>query len=208
MKKLQILLFSLILSCLLVENTVAQAVTPVDSRNVRYQMEREVITRWNRFNPGWYFLLFHNQYRRGEDRRNMLQLAPTLAFIKINEEAAEIEQEDVNTVFENELFLAADRSLNKNYHLFYEPKIKNLNTEINLANAEAMKIGVAPEHILALMQERERINADIDLTKDAYQDDSKKAEQFRVALKDLAALRGYYRRIINLYKSRDNLLTN
>ncbi|WP_181308821.1 hypothetical protein [Rufibacter sp. XAAS-G3-1] len=178
-------------------------VTPVESRNTKKQLEREVFVRWNRrdFDPRWYFILFHNSYRRGEDRRNMLQLAPTLAFIKVNEAKAEEQKDDVDIVYEQEMFKMADRSLNKSYYLLYEKKIKTLNTEIDLANAEAIDTGVAVEHILALMQEKERINADIDIAKDSYMDDALKTKVFRVCLEDLSKLRGYYRRLISIYKT-------
>ncbi|EJF07896.1 hypothetical protein [Pontibacter sp. BAB1700] len=56
-------------------DALGQGVQPVNSKNTRYQLEREVVTRWGKFNPKWYFILFHNKYRKGPDRRNMLQLA-------------------------------------------------------------------------------------------------------------------------------------
>ncbi|PRY13754.1 hypothetical protein CLV24_105124 [Pontibacter ummariensis] len=189
-----------------VQESAAQApVTIVDGKYVRRQMEREVITRWNKFDPKWYFILFHNKYRKGEDRRNMLQLLPTMAALQLNEEATKQEEEEVHTIWEQEVFKGADRSLNKSFHLLYGNKIATLNTELDALNAEAVAAGVDFDMLLKLRQEKDRINADIDLTKEAYEDDAVKGEAFRGYLADLLSLRGYYRRIIHLFRTADNL---
>lgn len=182
-------------------------VQPVRSKATRYQLEREVITRWGKFDPKLYFILFHNKYRKGEDRRNMKQLMPLMAAARFNLSDAEKQEEAVSEVYEQEMFKMADRTLNKSFYLLYENKIQSLNKEIDLMNAEAIAAKVDFDMLLALRQEKERINADIKLTKEAYQDDSKKAERFRVALADLKALRSYYRRLITLFKTSDKLLT-
>ncbi|QNF31351.1 hypothetical protein HUW51_00925 (plasmid) [Adhaeribacter swui] len=179
---------------------------PVKSPNTRYQLEREVVTRWNKFNPKWYFILFHNKYRKGPDRRNIKQLMPIMALTRINASAAEEEEERVDELYNQEMFKLADRSLNKNFYLLYENKIKKLNQDLALLQGEAVLAGVDLDMLLALRGEQERIKSDIDLTKESYQDDAKKAEQFRVALTDLTTLRGYYRRLINLFKTSNKLL--
>ncbi len=204
MKK-QLLLF--IPLSVIITNVLAQTAVPVYSPNTKYQLEREVITRWNKFNPKWYFILFHNKYRKGEDRRNIKQLLPLMAATRVTLSAAEQEEEDVDKVYNQEMFKMADRSLNKSFYLLYENKIKSINKSIALLNAEAIAAGVDLDILMALKAEQERITADIELTKEAYQDDSKKAEQFRIALTDLTTLRGYYRRIINLFKTSNKLLS-
>ncbi|GAB3832264.1 hypothetical protein [Pontibacter rugosus] len=184
----------------------AQApVTVVDSKNTRYQMQREVVTRWNRFNPKWYFVLFHNKYRKGEDRRNMLQLAPTMATLWANRDMAEKQEESIGAVYRQEMFKGADRSLNKGYHLLYKNKIDELNGQLSLLHLEAVKAGVKADMLLKLMEHRERINTDIELTIDSYEDDAAKGESFRGYLKDLTELRGYYRRIITLFNTTNKL---
>ncbi|WP_276499841.1 hypothetical protein, partial [Pontibacter litorisediminis] len=59
--------------------------------------------------------------------------------------------------------------------------------------------------ILKLRQARERIAADVEITREAYEDDAVKGEAFRGYLKDLAELRGYYRRLIALFNVSRNL---
>ncbi|RDV11888.1 hypothetical protein DXT99_23580 [Pontibacter diazotrophicus] len=189
-----------------VQESQAQApVSIVNGKHVRQQMEREVATRWNNFDPKWYYVLFHNKYRKGEDRRNMLQLLPAMAAVRGTVEAVEQEEEEVNTIWEQEMFKGADRSLNKSFHLLYGRKIETLNTELEALQAEAIAAGVDIDILLKLRAENERINTDIKLTKDAYEDDALKAESFRGQLADLVTLRGYYRRIISLYHTTNNL---
>ena len=199
------LLLAPVLLLPLVEALAQTPPVPVKSPNTRYQLEREVITRWNKFNPKWYFILFHNKYRKGPDRRNMKQLLPIMAALRLNAADTEQEDENVTEIRDQELFKMADRSLNKSWYLLYENKINGLNNRIVGLDAEAISAGVDLDVLLALKGEQERINADIQLTKEAYQDDAKKAERFRVALEDLSTLRGYYLRIINLFQTSKNL---
>ncbi|ARS38032.1 hypothetical protein CA264_21000 (plasmid) [Pontibacter actiniarum] len=186
-------------------DALGQGVQPVNSKNTRYQLEREVITRWGKFNPKWYFILFHNKYRKGPDRRNMLQLAPTMALLSQNRVKAEAQEEAVSQVYEQEMFKFADRSLNKGYHLLYKKKIDELNTALLGMNAEAVQAGVQADYILAIHTERDRINADIKIILDSYLDDAKKGEQLRVYIGELTALRNDFRRLISLFKTSQNL---
>ncbi|PRY09049.1 hypothetical protein CLV24_119100 [Pontibacter ummariensis] len=196
-----------LLSVVALQSARAQApgVTIVDGKYVRHQLEREVVTRWGKFDPKWYFILFHNKYRKGPDRRNMLQLLPAMAAVMANKEQAEREEEEVNTIWEQEMFKAADRSLNKSFHLLYGRKIKGLNEQLEALHLEGVTAGVSPDMLLKLRGEHERINADIELTKEAYEDDAVKAASFRGYLADLVSLRGYYRRIITLFKTTNRL---
>lgn len=203
----QLIFFSgvLCLAAIAQESRAQAPVAIVDGKYVRHQMEREVVTHWNSFDPKWYFILFHNKYRKGEDRRNMLQLLPTMAAVRGNQAEAEKEEEEVNTVWEQELFKSADRSLNKSFHLLYGKKIGTLNTELDALQVEAIGAGVDVDILLKLRQEKDRINADIELTRDAYEDDAVKAASFRGYLADMMTLRGYYRRIITLFNTADKL---
>ncbi|TPE41564.1 hypothetical protein [Pontibacter mangrovi] len=186
-------------------DALGQGVQPVNSKNTRYQLEREVVTRWGKFNPKWYFILFHNKYRKGPDRRNMLQLAPTMALLNQNRVKAQAQEEAISQVYEQEMFKFADRSLNKGYHLLYKKKIDELNTALLGMNAEAVQAGVQADYILAIHAERDRINADIEIILDAYLDDAKKGEQLRVYIGELTALRNDFRRLISLFKTSQDL---
>ncbi|MBF8965535.1 hypothetical protein I0P70_19955 [Pontibacter sp. FD36] len=205
MKTLCVPALCLALFPVLFTDALGQGVQPVNSKNTRYQLEREVVTRWGKFNPKWYFILFHNKYRKGPDRRNMLQLAPTMALLSQNRVKAEAQEEAVSQVYEQEMFKFADRSLNKGYHLLYKKKIDELNTALLGMNAEAVQAGVQADYILAIHAERDRINADIGIILDAYLDDAKKGEQLRVYIGELTALRNDFRRLISLFKTSQDL---
>ena len=205
MKRLIFFSGALCLAVVAQESRAQAPVAIVDGKYVRHQLEREVVTRWNSFDPKWYFLLFHNKYRKGDDRRNMLQLLPTMAAVRLNAVEAEREEEEVNTVWEQELFKSADRSLNKSFHLLYAGKIGTLNSALDALHAEAMAAGVDVDIMLKLRQEKDRINADIGLTKEAYEEDAVKAASFRGHMADMLTLRGYYRRIITLFNTADKL---
>ncbi|WP_125047767.1 hypothetical protein [Pontibacter arcticus] len=205
MKTLCVPALCLALLPVLFTDALGQGVQPVNSKNTRYQLEREVVTRWGKFNPKWYFILFHNKYRKGPDRRNMLQLAPTMALLNQNRVKAQAQEEAVSQVYEQEMFKFADRSLNKGYHLLYKKKIDELNTALLGMNAEAVQAGVQADYILAIHAERDRINADIGIILDAYLDDAKKGEQLRVYISELTALRNDFRRLISLFKTSQDL---
>ena len=203
-------IYAFLLSCAVTLATppegMAQApVSIVNGKQVRHQLEREVVTRWNKFDPKWYFVLFHNKYRKGEDRRNMLQLMPAMAAVRGTLEQTERQEAEVATIWEQEMFKGADRSLNKSFHLLYGQKIATLNADLDALHAEAIAAGVEVDILLKLRAEKERINADIGLTKEAYEADAVKAKAFRGYLADLLTLRGYYRRIISLFNTTDNL---
>ncbi|MDX5417611.1 MAG: DUF5045 domain-containing protein [Hymenobacteraceae bacterium] len=205
MKTLCVPALCLALLPVLFTDALGQGVQPVNSKNTRYQLEREVVTRWGKFNPKWYFILFHNKYRKGPDRRNMLQLAPTMALLSQNRVKALAQEEAVSQVYEQEMFKFADRSLNKGYHLLYKNRIDELNTALLGMNAEAVQAGVQADYMLAIHAERDRINADIGIILDAYLDDAKKGEQLRVYIGELTALRNDFRRLISLFKTSQDL---
>ena len=76
-----------------------QAVTIVQDDNKRHQIEREVAwTDWNGHSPKWFYWaieLFQKDNYRDKDRRNILQLLPTLVAVRFNESETQKYKEDV-----------------------------------------------------------------------------------------------------------------
>ncbi|TPE39715.1 hypothetical protein [Pontibacter mangrovi] len=180
----------------------AQGVQPVNSKYTRYQLERQVLTRWGKFKPKWYFVLFHNKYRKGPDRRNLWQLAPTMAFLAQTREKAQDQEEAARRLHAQELFKFADRTLNKGYHLIYKKQIRELNAALTSLALEAAGAGVPAASVQALLAEQERLNTDIGLVLEAYQDDARKGKALRAYLSRLEALRSCFRRLISLYRTQ------
>jgi hypothetical protein len=73
--------------------TIGQAAVVRDPYKQR-QLENMVFMRWGGFKPKWYYFLFHNKYRKGPDRRTILQLVPTDLVIGQTKEKSEEEGED------------------------------------------------------------------------------------------------------------------
>ena len=88
----------MLLFIILVQSGFGQTV--VKDKYKQRQLESMVATRWGKFIPKWYYILFHNKYRQGEDRRNMLQLLPTLASVTLTEEQTEQEKEETQALYE------------------------------------------------------------------------------------------------------------
>ena len=87
----------------------AQVVSIVKDRYKTRQLENMVFMRWGGFRPKWYYFLFHNKYRKGPDRRTMLQLLPTDLVIRQTKEKSE---EEKSSVFEDRLISELKDTLN------------------------------------------------------------------------------------------------
>lgn len=197
MKKYLIILF---LFFQFIQLSYCQTVSQVNSRNTRRQMEREVFTRWNQFTPRWYFILMHNKYRKGEDRRNILQLAPTLLAVDQFESKSEDMDESTDTLFIQANLKALDRTTNKRYELLGEGrKIEKLNDKINLLHVEAETRNIPMDIRLEAFEHQRQINEAIDLVKEAYIDDAEKGENFIRYQKDLEKFIGAYATVIHHY---------
>jgi hypothetical protein len=170
----------------------------VDNRHVRLQMQREVITRWNQFRPLWYYQLFHNDYRTGGDKRNMLVLIPTLATVSLTNNESEKFDQISDTLFIRENLKAVDRIGNKRYHLLGEKrKLDNINSKLNELHLEAIKRNIALATRTEALTIHQLINERLELILDSYMDDSKKGEELRIILEDYEHLYESYVRTIH-----------
>lgn len=97
----------------------------VEDKNNRRQVERMVYKRWNQFTPRHHFLLLYNRYMRG-DKRNILQLAPTAAAVKINRNKTEEESKDMDDVHEYNVAQQLNIEAESHYHLHYKKVFNNL----------------------------------------------------------------------------------
>lgn len=95
--------------------------TVVDKGKNR-QLESMVFMRWSKryFRPKWYYRLFHNSYRKGEDRRYVLQTAPTIVTSNLNKKSTEKEEEKVNEDYKDEISDGIDKVINAKYNTLYK----------------------------------------------------------------------------------------
>jgi hypothetical protein len=107
---------------------IATAQSPVNNEGVRRQLESMVMTVWSKkhFRPKLYYQLIHNKYRKGEDRRYILQLAPTLATSKLNKDETTDENNEVNKDYSDEFSIDLDKRKNFKYSLLYEDHLDEL----------------------------------------------------------------------------------
>lgn len=184
----------------------------VDSKYTRWQLEREVIKRWgekkkyllfmtvrDKFQPYWYFLATHREYMLSDDKRNMLQLAPTLLFTQMVLDSARAEQKDVEVKFKNTLAKGADRVLNKRWELTEKARFNALYLLIDSELEKTDNFYKIPERSkIDLRETYLTVKEKVSIIKDSYIDDAEKGEAF---LTYYAELQEYYHRITSMNKT-------
>lgn len=140
----------------------------VSDKYKRTQLENMVVIRWGKFIPKWYYFLFHDKYRKGEDRRTMRQLMPTMAAVAIAEAQSKQQREDTQELFEQALWVEANVLSDYPYLLYYQPIFKRLNEEIDALIATAMALHVDPEIASVFQEEQSRINGQITILREGF----------------------------------------
>lgn len=200
MRKIILILFINILS---VQITFGQQV--VHDKYKRRQMESMTVTRWGKFIPRWYYILFHNKYRKGEDRRNMWQLLPTMASLAITKEQSNQEKEDTDQLYHQALWITSNRTLEPVYHLYYQPKIQKLNLEIDALIAKALQEHVDLTVIETFQFERTRLNEQVDILRKGFLAQGESEQDMTEIEQELKQLKGMihsylsHQRILNKY---------
>ena len=162
------------------------------------QLENIVFIRWGDFKPKWYYILFHNKYRKGPDRRTILQLVPTDLVVRQTKEKSEAEGDDVNVVFEEQVWDATNRALETHYHLHFKPIFERLNQDIDLLITNAIAINTHPDALQSFRKEQERLNGEIEIIRKGWLEKGDSAEAMKEIEKDLRALKGNLIKFINL----------
>ncbi len=177
----------------------------VNDKYKRRQIESMVATRWGKFIPKWYYILFHNKYRKGEDRRTMLQLLPTVAATTITEEQSKQEQEDTDQVFQQYVWINTNRTLEPVYHLQFKPVFQKLHLEIDALIIQAQQLQVAPSVIQTFQFEQARLNEQIDIMRKGFLSKQESTEGYHEIEKELEKLKTMihkyirHQRILNKY---------
>ena len=177
----------------------------VNDKYKRRQMESMVAARWGKFIPKWYYILFHNKYRKGEDRRTMLQLLPIMAATSITEEQSRQEQEDTDQVFQQYVWINSNRTLEPVYHLQFKPVFQKRHLEIDALLIQAQQLGVAPSVIQTFQHEQVRLNEQIDILRNGFlaqEESTEGMKEIEQELKELKTMIHKYithQRILNKY---------
>ena len=154
------------------------------------QIENMVFMRWGGFKPKWYYLLFHNKYRKGPDRRTILQLAPTDLAVRQSKDKSEEEGEDVKIMYEEQIWDATNRQLDLHYTLHFKPILVILNHEIDLLIVKAITLNTDPSAIHLFRKEQERLNNEIEIIRKGWLERGDSAEAMKDIELDLRSLKG------------------
>ena len=176
----------------------AQAVSIVKDRYKSRQLENMVFMRWGGFRPKWYYILFHNKYRKGPDRRTMLQLVATDLVIRQTAEKSEEEKEDVEIMFSEETWDAINRASETHYHLHFKPLFEKLNRDIDALIARGITINTHASAIQSFRMEQDRLNGEIKIIRKGWLEKGDSAEAMKEIEKDLRSLKSNLIKFINL----------
>lgn len=129
----------------------------VENKNGRYQVEREVFVRWNKFKPAWMYTLFFKKYKKG-DKRNILQLAPTLASLELNSEETEDEKDDMTDIHDYMVAEQANIIAETHYYLRYEGIFNDLDDMFSALYNECQDNDVAQYDLDIFENEKEMLH--------------------------------------------------
>jgi hypothetical protein len=186
-----------------ISHTKAQAL--VNGKYTRRQLESMTVTRWGKFIPKWYYILFHNKYRKGEDRRTMRQLLPTALALSVTEAQSDSEKEDSDQLYRQALWISANRTLESHYHLYFKPKFQKLNAEID---ALLLRLSLANADLSVsqtFLNEQLRLKGQIDILRDGFLTQGESTSGFQEILDEMHQLKGMirsyigYQEIMNKY---------
>jgi hypothetical protein len=145
-------------------NAHTQVVTVVEDKNKLHQIEREVAwSQWDGHTPKWFYWaieLFQKDNYRDKDRRNILQLLPTLVAVRFNKSETDKYKEDVEKWEKQELFKLADIEIDAAYE-FIKSELNQQRAFYALSLQKAKNAGVYAEMLSEITNEQERIEGRI-----------------------------------------------
>jgi hypothetical protein len=144
--------------------SVLQAQKLVKDKNRVNQLQREVWwDEWDGHTPSWFYWLielFQSDEYRDEDRRNLIQLLPTLWMTKISKEQTEKEKEYVDAMAQDKLFIFADITVDYAYELA-KSELNELRNRVANNLSKAQKVGVYAAMLKEISNENKRIEGRI-----------------------------------------------
>jgi hypothetical protein len=144
--------------------TPLQAQIMVEDENRNNQLQREVWwSEWDGHTPSWFYWiieLFQSDEYRDEDRRNLLQLLPTVLMVKATKERTDKEKEYVDAVAKDKLFILADMEIDYAYELA-KSELNELRSRVANNLNKAQQIGVYAPMIREISNENQRIEGRI-----------------------------------------------
>lgn len=177
-------------ACCLLFLEFAGAQSVVRDKSTKRQMENMVFMRWGGFRPKWYYILFHNKYRKGPDRRTMLQLVPTNLMIRQTAKKSEDEKDDVYILYKQESWKGIHRAYGIHYYLYFKAIFDKLNQDIDALITRGISIHTHPDATRAFRKEQGRLNGEIEIIRDGWLEKGDSAEAMQQIESDFRSLKG------------------
>jgi hypothetical protein len=181
-----------------------QAVTIVQDDNKRHQIEREVAwADWDGHSPKWFYWaieLFQKDNYRDKDRRNILQLLPTLASVRFNKSETDKYQEDVEKWEKQELFKLADYEIDVAYE-FIKSDMNQQRAFYTLSLQRAKQAAVYTEMLTEITNEQERIEGRIYVIRNSTLTNTDRREEYFNEIKAYKKLIELTLRITKIFES-------
>lgn len=190
------LFISFVFFLLFIESAGAQSI--VRDRSTKRQMENMVFMRWGGFRPKWYYFLFHNKYRKGPDRRTMLQLVPTDLLIRQTAKKSKEEKDDVYILYKQEAWEGIHRAYGIHYYLYFKAIFDKLNQDIDALITRGISINTHPNAIRAFRKEQERLNGEIAIIRDGWLEKGDSAEAMQQRESDFRLLKGNILKLLHV----------
>ena len=193
-----ILLFILLLSS---HFGFGQAATPVKDKSKINQLKSMEYMQW-KFSPRWYYLLFHNYYRK-HNKNNINQYAPTVGIVSYTDQQAEKQKLNTDTVYNHSLTKFVDRSIDVQYTL-KKNTFNQLFDSVNVNIQRYLENGGSSDHAFTLTFESERIKSNINIINDSYMSNSIKREAYINQEAELRKLVGISKTLSRINKTARN----
>ena len=144
--------------------SVLDAQTEVEDDFKNTQLQREVWwDEWDGHDPSWFYWLielFQDDEYRDQDRRNFLQLLPTIAMTSVTKSQSEEQKKKVDKVAQDKLFILADMEIDYAYEMI-KSELNEQRGRVVGQITKAQKIGVYPDMVREIGNEYERIEGRI-----------------------------------------------
>ena len=187
---------------LIMANSTSFAQMPVQDKNSRYQRERMVFQRWNNFRPKWYFRLFHNRYRKGPDRRNIYQLAPTMFLLNLNAKHIADEQDEADEWESYEVAQQANIIAESHYHTYFKQRFARLQTRFSTLYQRCEELEVSAATLQELSAESGMLEEYLGTVRQGNTNPGESREAMKEILKDYEALVAMANRIVEMHTTK------
>jgi hypothetical protein len=191
-----ILLFLLLLASLF---GFGQA--PVKDKSKINQLKSIEYMQW-KFSPRWYYILFHNYYRK-HNKNNINQYAPTMGIVAYTNQQAEKQKVYTDTVYNHSLTEFVDRSIDVQYTL-KKNTFNQLFDSVNVNIQRYLDGGGSADNVYTMTFESERIKSNIQIINDSHMSNSIKREAYINQEAELRKLVGISKTLCRINKTAKN----